>query len=132
MLKPDWLATAISFVLDDKETRDVGHGLVKFNRLETLWNDPERLEENRYEPVLHSLFLRLMERFDLSYQIAERGGTNGTSLIAQLVPDVRPDDALARVWPAGPQSVRSSRSKYAGSLRPRTINPRPPKDSSSN
>ena len=102
VLKPDWLATAISFVLDDKETREVGHGLVKLNRLETLWSDPERPEENRYPAVLHPLFLRLMERFDLSYRIAEYGGANGTSLIAQLVPDVRPEDALARFWPAGP------------------------------
>ncbi|MFZ0749025.1 MAG: COR domain-containing protein, partial [Pyrinomonadaceae bacterium] len=98
VLKPDLLATAISFVLDDKETRDVGHGLVKLDRLETLWNDPERPEENRYPTVLHALFLRLMERFDLSYRIAERDGANGTSLIAQLVPDVRPEDALAGVW----------------------------------
>ncbi len=102
VLKPDWLATAISFVLDDKETREVGHGLVKLNRLGTLWNDPERSEENRYSAVLHPLFLRLMERFDLSYRIAERGSANGTSLIAQLVPDVRPEEALTRVWPASP------------------------------
>jgi len=32
ILKPDWLATAMSFVLDDEETRNK-HGLVKFTRL---------------------------------------------------------------------------------------------------
>jgi len=102
VLKPDWLATAISFVLDDKETRDVGHGLINFDRLGLLWNDPERQEENRYATELHPLFLRLMERFDISYRIAEHGAANGKSLIAQLVPDVRPERDLTRVWTAGP------------------------------
>jgi RocCOR-like putative regulator of kinase activity/DAPkinase-like Roc (Ras of Complex) protein/Leucine Rich Repeat (LRR) protein len=93
VLKPDWLATAMSFVLDDKQTRDA-HGLVSFSRLEQLWNDPEREEEFRYPPELHPVFLRLMERFDLSYRVAglsDDSHTLGTSLIAQLVPDVRPE-----------------------------------------
>jgi hypothetical protein len=69
VLKPDWLATAISFVLDDKQTRDA-HGLVSFARLSQLWNDPTRDAEFRYDPKLHPVFLRLMERFDLSYKVA--------------------------------------------------------------
>ncbi|WP_236848176.1 COR domain-containing protein [Chlorobaculum limnaeum] len=106
ILKPDWLATAISFVLDDEHTRNVGHGLVSFERLGLLWNDPDRPEENRYPERLHPIFLRLMERFDLSYRIAEQGrnDADGTSLIAQLVPDVRPEKALMHVWPASPFS----------------------------
>ena len=32
VLKPDWLATAVSFVLDYEETRGK-HGLVRFSRL---------------------------------------------------------------------------------------------------
>ena len=102
VLKPDWLATAISFVLDDEQTRKVGHGLVSFERLGQLWNDPERLEEHRYPAKLHPIFRRLMERFDLSYRIAEAGGTEAddASLIAQLVPDVRPDPVPG--WPASP------------------------------
>ena len=39
VLKPDWLATAISFVLDDEDTRHA-HGLVSFSRLNQLWDDP--------------------------------------------------------------------------------------------
>lgn len=98
VLKPDWLATAISFVLDDEQTRVDGHGLVSFTRLNFLWNDPERLEENRYPANLHPIFLRLMERFDLSYRVTYEGQSekDGTSLIAQLVPDTRP--ALNPVW----------------------------------
>lgn len=116
VLKPDWLSTAMSFVLDDKQTRE-GHGLVEFSQLAQLWNDPARPLEDRYDARLHPLFLRLMERFDLSYKVAipsepvdaigfwQRVGsifgtaqrTTGnlseihyTSLIAQLVPDIRP------------------------------------------
>jgi hypothetical protein len=124
ILKPDWLATAMSYVLDDKQTRDA-HGLVEFARLGEVWNDPDRPAESRYAANLHPLFLRLMERFDLSYKVAvpaepedalgfwQRVGKmfgaatkppaelHYTSLIAQLVPDVRPkEEELAVVWPA--------------------------------
>lgn len=93
VLKPDWLATAISFVLDDQQTRSA-HGLVSFARLGKLWNDPARAKEFRYPPKLHPIFLRLMERFDLSYRVAglpDQYPSGEISLIVQLVPDVRPD-----------------------------------------
>ena len=124
ILKPDWLSTAMSYVLDDKQTRDA-HGLVGFTRLGELWNDPARPAESRYDANLHPLFLRLMERFDLSYKVAvpaepenalgfwQRVGQSlgsakkptteqhYTSLVAQLVPDLRPSEPeLAAVWPA--------------------------------
>jgi Leucine-rich repeat (LRR) protein len=98
ILKPDWLSTAMSFVLDDKQTREA-HGLVSFARLGELWSDPTRTGEFRYSPDLHPIFLRLMERFDLSYRVAEphmNGVASETSLVAQLVPDVRPD--LSPQW----------------------------------
>lgn len=93
VLKPDWLAAAISFVLDDADTR-YKHGLISSRRLARVWNHPTRAEEFRYPPELHSVFLRLMERFDLSYRVPElpdKDQAGETSLIAQLVPDVRPD-----------------------------------------
>jgi Leucine-rich repeat (LRR) protein len=71
VLKPDWLSTAISFVLDDEQTRE-NHGLVSFERLGYLWNDPKRIGI-RYPSKLHPVFLRLMERYDLSYRVAEEG-----------------------------------------------------------
>lgn len=92
ILRPDWLATAMSYVLDDKETR-ANQGLVKFSRLSQLWNDPARPEDTRYPEDLHRIFLRLMERFDLSYRVAglsKDEETNPISLIAQLVPDTTP------------------------------------------
>ncbi len=102
VLKPDWLATTISFVLDDKETRN-NKGLIHLSRLSELWNDSARLEEMRYPEPLHQIFLRLMERFDLSYRVAEPYAENESdslSLIAQLVGDTRPEDELTRKWSA--------------------------------
>ena len=91
ILKPDWLATAISFVLDDAETRR-NQGLVTIERLSRLWNDPERDLVERYPKKLHPAFLRLMERFDLSYEVRlTHEGSATTYLIGQLVPNVRPD-----------------------------------------
>jgi Leucine-rich repeat (LRR) protein len=102
VLKPDWLSTAISFVLDDELTRKF-HGLVSFIRLGELWDNPKR--KDRYKKELHHVFLRLMERYDLSYRVAEPNSSQagGTSLVAQLVPDVRPSESeLNVVWPSEP------------------------------
>lgn len=99
ILHPDWLASAMSFVLTDEETRKK-HGLVDLSRLNYLWNDSARPPENRYPKDLHPIFLRLMERFDLSYRVKDpyaRDESNPISLIGQLVPDLRPPN-LAEVW----------------------------------
>ncbi|MFZ5912482.1 MAG: COR domain-containing protein [Chloroflexota bacterium] len=111
ILRPDWLATAMSFVLDDEETR-AKHGLVNFSRLSHLWDDPNRAADSRYEKNLHPIFLRLMKRFDLSYRVADpaadrTGGSetrpDSTSLIGQLVPDIRPQN-LSDAWKTSPAS----------------------------
>ncbi len=100
ILRPDWLATAMSYVLDDEVTRKA-HGLVNFSRLSQLWNDSSRPEDTRYSEHLHRIFLRLMERFDLSYRVAgltRNEDEKPVSLIAQLVQDNRPEKDLAREW----------------------------------
>jgi Leucine-rich repeat (LRR) protein len=116
ILRPDWLASAMSYVLDDEETRNA-HGLVDFSRLGHLWDDPSRPADTRYPATLHRIFLRLMERFDLSYRVAdpafERTGDSRSrpyrdpfeiypdtkSLIAQLVPDTTPkEDKFNNAW----------------------------------
>lgn len=92
ILKPDWLTKAISFVLDDKLTRD-RNGLVEFSHLSQLWQKPPFPGEDGYPSELHPIFLRLMERFDLSYKVVldpQQPNVSSTSLIAQLVPDNRP------------------------------------------
>ena len=99
VLKPDWLATAISFVFDDDETRKNG-GLITFERLSALWDNPSREFEERYPKELHKVFLALMERFDLSYQVADhaKDTENPTSLIAQLVQDNRDEQKIMKAW----------------------------------
>ncbi len=93
ILKPDWLAKAISFVFDDPDIRR-RNGLVEFNYLSQLWSYPPFKDETGYPKELHPIFLKLMERFDLSYKVvldpASREEST-TSLIAQLVPDNRPE-----------------------------------------
>ncbi|HEX4608094.1 MAG TPA: COR domain-containing protein [Urbifossiella sp.] len=116
VLKPDWLATAISYVLDDKQTR-AGNGLVDDDRLAHLWTDPARPPECHYDSRCHNVFRRLMERFDLSYRIVRPPGAKPakpakqTSLIAQLVPDVRDEAALARAWPPSPRSGQTQQTQ---------------------
>jgi len=95
ILKPDWLAKAISFILDDKTTRN-DKGLIEFTRLSKLWQNPPYKDESGntesgYPEALHPIFLRLIERFDLSYRIKINGEPTETSLIAQLVPDNHPE-----------------------------------------
>ncbi|XZN92565.1 MAG: COR domain-containing protein [Microcoleus sp.] len=91
ILKPDWLAKAISFALDDELTRR-RNGLVDFDHLSELWSNPPFPGEAGYPKALHPIFLKLMEKFDLSYRVVlDPTKPSNTSLIAQLVPDTRPE-----------------------------------------
>lgn len=87
ILKPEWLSKAISFVLEDKQVKDQ-NGLFRHDRLSEIWDDPAR-GTDRYPQNLHPVFLKLMEKFDLSYQVEL---PESTSLLAQLVPSSRPED----------------------------------------
>ena len=95
VLKGDWLSTAVSLVLDDPETA-ARHGLVEHRRLRLLWDDPANPQRLRYDPKFHPALLRLMEKYDISYRIAEDGGRHPSSLIAQLVDAAPP--SLDQVW----------------------------------
>ena len=95
ILKPDWLSTAISYVLDDANTRKRG-GLVRFSDLNALWQDPER--DFQYPFELHDVFLGVMEQFKLSYRVETHEEENSTHLIAQLVPQKNPEERLQQVW----------------------------------
>ncbi len=107
ILRPDWLAGAMSYVLDDKETRDT-NGLVKFSRLSKLWNDPSRPKDTRYPESLHRIFLSLMGKFDLSYRViglSPNEDSDPVSLIAQLVSNETPtDEVLNKAWRQVPES----------------------------
>ena len=98
VLNPDWLTRAISYVLDDRETVDAG-GVLDHRRLRAIWQDPK----DGYPGQYHPYFLRLMEKFDISYRL---DGDETHSLVPQLVPHPRP----ALPWQSGdtpPASVRT-------------------------
>lgn len=90
ILKADWLATAVSFVLDDPGTIRA-NGLLPHRMLPQLWNSPGRSPENRYAPRVQQTFLQLMERFDISYRVTDADHGEPLSLVAQLVRTDRPD-----------------------------------------
>ena len=86
ILKPEWLTKAIGFVLEDRKTQELD-GILPDNRLYQVWHDhPFKDEPQRYTPDLYPFFLRLMEKYDVSYRLPE----GDTSLVAQHVPQVRP------------------------------------------
>ncbi|WP_127504182.1 COR domain-containing protein [Actinoplanes solisilvae] len=94
ILQPDWLSTAVSLILDDRETYEA-HGLLPHRRLNRIWGD--RGSKHFYERRFYPAFLALMERFELSYQVTDRSARNEpTSLIGLRVPTARPD--LREVW----------------------------------
>lgn len=84
VLNPEWLTKAIAYVLEDVPTREA-NGVLDHARLRTIWQD--RTEGEVYPSRHHPYFLRLMEKFDISYRLDER---EKKSLIAQLVPHSRP------------------------------------------
>lgn len=85
ILKPNWITKAISLVLTD-EAVSKAHGILHHSELSRIWAVDE--EGQAYDPSLYPIFLRLMERFDLSYQIeADLPGEQATrSLVPQLLP----------------------------------------------
>jgi internalin A len=81
VVNPDWLTKAISYVLDDRVTVADG-GILDHRRLTAIWQN----REDGYPAEYHPYFLRLMEKFDVSYRL---DGIQ-QSLVAQLVPHQRP------------------------------------------
>ena len=86
VLKPQWLTKAIGFVLEDRATQDAD-GILPDERLFNVWHDHQFKDEPRYTPELYPFFLRLMEKYDVSYRLPD----GKASLVAQHVPQVRPD-----------------------------------------
>jgi internalin A len=98
VLQPEWLTKAIGFVLEDPETHKMD-GILPDHRLKEVWWDhPFITDPQRYEPALYPFFLRLMEKYDVSYRLE----TGDASLVAQHVAQVRP--ALPWLPEEGPAS----------------------------
>ncbi|MEQ9623859.1 COR domain-containing protein [Coleofasciculus chthonoplastes] len=86
VLQPEWLTKAIGFVLEDRTTQNMD-GILSDNRLlEVWWNHPAD-GKTRYPSELYPFFLRLMEKYDVSYRLED--GT--ASIVAQHVPQIRPN-----------------------------------------
>ncbi|MGH8888023.1 MAG: COR domain-containing protein, partial [Egibacteraceae bacterium] len=84
VLQPEWLTKAIGYVLEDTVTRQAG-GVLAHARLSNLWE--HRPGSESYPAACHPYFLRLMEKFDVSYRLPEE---EQASLVGQLVPYERP------------------------------------------
>src|SRR6266568_259925 len=99
VLKPNWVTKAISRVLDDEATSKK-QGILLHSDLPRIWAVDE--EGQPYASYLYPIFLRLMERFYLSYQIeADSPGDHSTSsLIPQLLPYQPPTNLPP--WPKIP------------------------------
>ncbi|MFZ5820431.1 MAG: COR domain-containing protein [Chloroflexota bacterium] len=87
ILKPEWLTKAIGFVLEDRATAE-SEGILPDKHLYEVWHDHPFKDEPRYTPDLYPFFLRLMEKYDVSYRLPD---DRHASLVAQHVPQVRPD-----------------------------------------
>jgi len=96
VLKPNWITKAISRVLEDESTRDA-QGILAHSGLPRIWATDE--DGQSYDHSLYPAFLRLMERFDLSYQIDPQvpGLFPAYSLVPQLLPYQSPPAVPA--WP---------------------------------
>ncbi|MFZ5902154.1 MAG: COR domain-containing protein [Chloroflexota bacterium] len=86
ILKPEWLTKAIGFVLEDRATAE-SEGILPDKHLYEVWHDHQFKDEPRYTPDLYPFFLRLMEKYDVSYRLPD---DRHASLVAQHVPQVRP------------------------------------------
>jgi hypothetical protein len=85
VLDPEWLTKAISYVLEDDVTKR-SDGVLDHARLAEIWRD--RQDGQAYDARYYPYFLRLMEKFDVSYRLED---DEYRSLVAQLVPHERPD-----------------------------------------
>ncbi|MEU7588004.1 COR domain-containing protein [Micromonospora sp. NPDC049230] len=95
ILQPDWLNVAIAAVLDSRDAVDA-LGLVPHRMLGSVWSAAQAPDGTRYTREQQRLFLALMGRFELTYQVSLDAAPEPVSLIAQLVPAAQPD--LRGAW----------------------------------
>lgn len=97
VLRPEWLTKAIGYVLEDTFTR-TNAGVLPHDQLDRIWS---RSGRPLYPAHFHPYFLRLMEKFDVSYRLPDAPA----SLVAQLVPYERPES----IWQDRAVEVRLRR-----------------------
>ena len=85
VLQPEWLTKAISYVLLDRQTLN-SNGELEHSRLLQIWKDHGDPTRESYPERYHPYFLRLMEKFDISYRLQDEP----RSLVGQMVPTQKP------------------------------------------
>ncbi len=80
ILKPEWATDAVYKILDFKSVRQ-GEGVLLHSELDRIWDSAE------YPPDIHPELLKLMERFELSYELPDRK----SHLVAELLPSTSPE-----------------------------------------
>ncbi len=86
VLNPEWLAKAVGFVIEDRETRS-DSGLLQHARLAKIWKRDAHRHCPGYGKELHGYLLWMMWKFDIAYRQNEH-----TSLVPELIQRNRPDD----------------------------------------
>ena len=86
VLQPEWLSKAIGYVLEDRTTYEEA-GVLQHQWLRRIWSDHGAEKREHYANELHSFFLQLMEKYDVSYRLEGQS----SSLIAQMVPEKVPE-----------------------------------------
>jgi Leucine-rich repeat (LRR) protein len=95
ILRPEWVNAYISRVLDSDEV-ERRHGLLSLRHLDELWGDLDH--------GMRDHFLRMMDKYDLSYRTASEGGTD-VSLVVERLPWNAPAGYEER-WNLAPPGVR--------------------------
>lgn len=103
ILKPNWLTRAISKVLDDTIIRD-NYGVFYHNGFSRVWD----VDENGlpYDRTVYPQFLRLMERFLISYRLdsVTSNISSQSSLIPLRLPhNPPPMESWEEVYPGQPE-----------------------------
>jgi internalin A len=85
---PEWLTKAIGYVMADRQCLDA-KGELPHERLNEIWLGHRDPRGPTYKADHLPYLLRLMERFDISYEVPHR---RDLSLVGELVPEARPAD----------------------------------------
>ena len=104
VLRPNWLTQTISRVLDDEPVRRQ-KGILDHTELSRIWEQDD--QGRPYERRLYPCFLKLMERFLISYEIERdsRHQETSQSLVPLRLPQRPPEDlpAWKDVLPGQPE-----------------------------
>lgn len=85
ILDPQWITDLLASIITTKQNF-VRDGMLKHSDLPFIW---------RFDAALHAKLLRLLERFEVSFQMPEEDRT----LIPCLLPDARPE--FDTLWSSG-------------------------------